>query len=77
VSASATLQLLNEFRAFRNEVRTEMHEMRAAIVELGRTIRSVPGLVDNAHQVGTNVAVLEARLAVIEEEQAGNGGPTR
>jgi hypothetical protein len=71
------LTLLREFRLFRSEMRTEMREMRMAIVELGRTVRSVPGLVDVAVEQGTNMAVLDARLAVVEEGGPGNGRPAR
>ncbi len=77
MSANASLQLLHEFRAFRSEMRIRLDELTAAVVEVGRTVRSIPGLVDAAQEQGTNLAVLEARLSVVEDEKAGNGGSPR
>ncbi len=73
--------ILREFRLFRDaalgrldNVETRMSKVEAALVELNKTVRSIPGLIDKAVKQDANTRVLEARLKLVEEDTArGNG----
>ncbi len=78
---------LREFRLFRdaalgrlNSLETRVGELTEAVVELSRTVKSVPGLVDQAVEQDTNLRVVDARLKVVEEDtgrKRKNGGSPR
>ena len=78
--------LLREFRLFRDatagrlsSLEASVRELTLAVVELNKTVRSVPGLIDLSVETDQNMRVLEARLHVVEEElpRKKNGGSTR
>lgn len=80
--------LLREFRLFRDAMRGEINDMRGelravceAVIELNKTVRSVPGLIDVANEQDQHARALEARLRVVEEDQdrqrKRNGGSPR
>ncbi len=72
---------LREFRLFRDAtlgrlsiIEVNLEKLTAAVGELGKTVESIPGLVDQAMKQDANARVLEARLRVVEEDHhAGNG----
>ncbi len=78
---------LREFRLFRdaalgrlNSLEAGVAKLTVAVVELDKTVKSVPGLVDNANDQGQNMRVLDARLKVVEEDtgrKRKNGGHAR
>ena len=73
--------ILREFRLFRDaalgrlsNVETRMSKVETALVELNKTVRSIPGLVDQAVRQDGNARVLDARLKVVEDDsKRGNG----
>ncbi len=86
MSDQDTRILLREFKLFRDatkgrlgDIERSIRELTLAVVELNKTIRSVPGLVDNAVEADQNMRVLEARLAVVEHDlpRKRNGGSAR
>ncbi len=72
---------LREFRLFRDAtlgrlsiIEVNIEKLTAAVGELGKTVESIPGLVDQAIKQDANARVLEARLRVVEEDHhSGNG----
>lgn len=83
--------LLREFRAFLREFRlfrdatlgrlsiveVNIEKLTAAVGELGKTVESIPGLIDQAVKQDANVRVLDARLKVVEDDGHGNGNGKR
>ncbi len=72
---------LREFRLFRDAtlgrlsiIEINLEKLTAAVGGLGKTVESIPGLVDQAIKQDANARVLEARLRVVEEDHhVGNG----